>query len=203
MSQPSEGSSTLATTRTRPEYTQDERKLLLDIAHESILSLLETRETTLVAPSAHLSQPRGVFTTLYLNGNLRGCVGYPTPVLPLHRAVFETARAAASEDPRFRPVSLEEAPALQVSLSVLSLLCPIAAEDVEIGRHGLVISYGGQKGLLLPQVPLEHGWDRTTFLDQTCLKAGLPADAWRAGAKIEAFTAEVFGDADCIGQQNQ
>jgi uncharacterized protein (TIGR00296 family) len=85
---------------------------------------------------------------------------------------------------------------LEVSLSVLSPLFPIRPDAVEVGRQGLVVSLGGRRGLLLPQVPVEHGWDRETFLEQTCRKAGLPLDAWRRGATIEAFTAEVFGDGD-------
>ena len=83
-----------------------------------------------------------------------------------------------------------------VSLSILSPLRVIAPEEVEIGRHGLVVSQGGRRGLLLPQVPVEHQWDRVTFIEQTCRKAGLPLDAWRLGATLEAFTAEVFGDRD-------
>ncbi len=180
----------------KQEYIPEERKLLLEIARDAISSLLEGRELSIFTPSTHLSEPRGAFTTLYLNGNLRGCVGYPSPFIPLYRAVIETARAAAVDDPRFVPVSIDEAPKLRVSLSVLSALQPIAAEQIVVGQHGLVVSQGSQRGLLLPQVPVEHGWDRSTFLEQTCLKAGLPPTAWRTGAetKIEAFTAEVFGD---------
>jgi uncharacterized protein (TIGR00296 family) len=89
---------------------------------------------------------------------------------------------------------LGEAPGLKISISVLSPVAPIRAEEVIVGRHGLIISQGVFRGLLLPQVPVEHGWDRATFLEQTCRKAGLPLDAWKSGAKIEAFTAEVFGD---------
>jgi AmmeMemoRadiSam system protein A len=125
---------------------------------------------------------------------LRGCIGYAVPIAPLYRAVAETARAAAFEDSRFLPVTMEEAPRLEVSLSVLSGLVPIRPEAVEVGRHGLVISQGPRRGLLLPQVPVEQNWDRETFLGQTCRKAGLPPDAWRHAATIEAFTAEVFGD---------
>ncbi len=173
-----------------------------------------------------LTEARGVFTTLYLrsdylpsdspsgltgselpgelrrelhrklNRELRGCVGYAVPIAPLYRAVAETARAAAFEDSRFSPVTSEEAGNLEVSLSVLSLLFPIHPEAVEVGRHGLIISQGSRRGLLLPQVPVEHGWDRVTFLEQTCRKAGLPLDAWRKAATIEAFTAEVFSDSD-------
>jgi len=116
------------------------------------------------------------------------------PVSPLYLAVAETARAAAFEDTRFHPVDRPQAKQLKVSLSVLSPLFAIQPEDVEVGRHGLVVSLGGRRGLLLPQVPVEHGWDRETFLEQTCRKAGLPSDEWRKGASLEAFSAEVFGE---------
>jgi AmmeMemoRadiSam system protein A len=180
---------------TQDEFTREERFILLKLAHESILSALEHREISLDPPSPRFSEPRGAFTTLYLQGQLRGCVGYVLPVISLYRTVAETARAAAFEDTRFPPVTLVEAPALEISLSVLSPLRAIKPEEVEIGVHGLVVSYGGRRGLLLPQVPVEHGWDRLTFIEQTCQKAGLPRDAWKSGATLEAFTAEVFGDA--------
>jgi AmmeMemoRadiSam system protein A len=184
---------TLASTR-QNEFTPEERAVLLKLAHESILSALERREISLTPPSPHLEEPRGAFTTIYFHGNLRGCVGYVFPVASLYRTVAETARAAAFEDTRFSPVSPQEAPELDVSLSILSPLRVITPEEVEIGRHGLVVSHGGRRGLLLPQVPVEHQWDRATFMEQTCRKAGLPLDAWRQGATLEAFTAEVFGD---------
>jgi AmmeMemoRadiSam system protein A len=168
--------------------------LLLRLAHEAIDSALDGRKISVEPPSRHLAEPRGVFTTLYLLDRLRGCVGYVFPVASLYRGVIETARAAASEDTRFRPVTWEEAPHLKVSLSVLSLLSPIEPDQVQVGRHGLVVSLAGHRGLLLPQVPVEHEWDRVTFLEQTCRKAGLPMDAWNKGATIEAFTAEVFGE---------
>jgi AmmeMemoRadiSam system protein A len=180
---------------TYDEFTREERVTLLKLAHESILSALEQREISLDPPSPHFSEPRGSFTTIYLQGQLRGCVGYVLPIISLYRTVAETARAAAFEDSRFSPVTLEEARAIEVSLSVLSPLRTIMPEEVEIGIHGLVVSYGGRRGLLLPQVPVEHGWDRLTFIEQTCQKAGLPRDAWKSGATLEAFNAEVFGDA--------
>lgn len=191
--------------RTEPEFSTEQRKILLCIAHQAIVSgagheplLNEPPVAAASSPNvwALLLEPRGVFASLYLGGELRGCVGYAAPIRPLYRAVAETARAAAFEDSRFWPVSAAEAPELKISLSVLSPLFPIDAGQVEVGRHGLVISDGMRRGLLLPQVPGEHGWDRETFLEQTCYKAGLPADAWRKGATIEAFTAEVFGDED-------
>jgi AmmeMemoRadiSam system protein A len=192
-----------------PEFSFEQRRTLLRIAHEAILSVLERRPFPEPSPlPPGLSDPRGVFTTLYLRGDqhaglhrdlhrqLRGCVGYAVPIAPLYRAVAETARAAAFDDSRFLPVTREEALRMEVSLSVLSRLFPIRPEEVEVGRHGLVISLGARRGLLLPQVPVEHGWDRETFLEQTCRKAGLPLDAWRKTAAVEAFTAEVFADAD-------
>jgi AmmeMemoRadiSam system protein A len=191
----SESSSQPAGSRTR-EFSPQERRSLLRLAHEAIESTLEDRKISLDPPSAHLGEPRGVFTTIYLHAELRGCVGYLVPVTPLYRAVAETARAAASEDTRFRPVTREEAAQLEVSLSILSPLRPIEPEQVEIGRHGLVVTLAGRRGLLLPQVPVEHQWDRVTFLEQTCRKAGLPADAWKTGATLEAFTAEVFGETE-------
>jgi uncharacterized protein len=180
-----------------PGLSPDQRRILLRIARDAILSVAERRPFADAPPSLPgLSEPRGVFTTLYLRGELRGCVGYAMPVAPLYRAVAETARAAAFEDSRFSPVTKAEAIKLDVSLSVLSPLFPIHPEAVEVGRHGLVVSQGGRRGLLLPQVPVEYGWDRENFLEQTCRKAGLPLDAWRKGATIEAFTAEVFSDAN-------
>ncbi|HET7890443.1 MAG TPA: AmmeMemoRadiSam system protein A [Candidatus Sulfotelmatobacter sp.] len=176
------------------EFAPDERAVLLRLAHESILSALEGRDIPLDPPTDHLAEPRGAFTTLHLGGQLRGCVGYVLPVSPVYRAVADTARAAAFEDTRFHPVTLPEASQLEIELSILSPPLPIAAESVEIGRHGLLIGMAGKRGLLLPQVPTEHHWDRITFLEQTCRKAGLPLDAWKNGATIEAFTAEIFGD---------
>jgi len=233
---PSENPNGQATALLCAEFSPEQRRTLLAIAHESILYGLERRPFPVAPPASPgalsgLSEPRGVFTTLYLRsvlpgypgypGNpprgevrrdadqtrkphrdlhvhceLRGCVGYAVPVAPLYRAVAETARAAAFEDSRFLPVTKEEADRLQVSLSVLSRLFPIHPDAVEVGRHGLVISQGGHRGLLLPQVPTENDWDRETFLEQTCRKAGMPEDSWRKGANIEAFTAEVFSDAD-------
>lgn len=176
------------------EFSPEERALLLRLAHESILSALENREISLDSPTAHMSEPRGAFTSLYIGGQLRGCVGYVLPISSVYRAVADTARAAAFDDTRFNPVTIEEARRLQIELSILTPPKSIAADDVEVGRHGLLISMGAYRGLLLPQVPTEHHWDRITFLEQTCRKAGLPTDAWRKGAIIEAFAAEVFGE---------
>jgi AmmeMemoRadiSam system protein A len=186
------------------EFSAGERTVLLCLAHDSISSGLQQREISLEPPSIHLAEPRGVFTSLYLHKDfpgedkqrevLRGCVGYVLPTCSVYRAVAETARAAAFDDNRFSPVTSEEAPHLEVELSILSPMQPIQPEQVEIGRHGLLISWQGRRGLLLPQVAVEHDWDRTTFLEQTCRKAGLPLDAWQRGATIEGFTADIFGE---------
>jgi len=176
------------------EFSPEERSSLLQLAHESILSALEEREISLDPPTPHFAEPRGAFTSLYLDGHLRGCVGYVLPTSSVYRAVAETARAAAFEDTRFNPVTIEEARRVQIELSILSPPTPITPESIEVGRHGLLISTSFRRGLLLPQVPIEHHWDRVTFLEQTCRKAGLPTDAWQKGATIEAFTAEVFGE---------
>jgi AmmeMemoRadiSam system protein A len=196
MSPSPDGSSANASTASiaQNEFTPEERRVLLILAHQSILTALEGREISLTPPSPHLAEMRGAFTTIYHQHQLRGCVGYVVPVVSLYQTIAETARAAAFEDTRFPPVTSEEAAELEVSLSILSPLKSIRPEEVEIGRHGLLIGKGGHRGLLLPQVPVEHEWDRATFLEQTCRKAGLPPDAWQKGATIEAFTAEVFGD---------
>lgn len=176
------------------EFSREERTELLRLAHESILSALEQRELSLEPPTEHFAEPRGAFTSLYLDGALRGCVGYVLPVSAVYRTVAETARAAAFEDMRFPPVKLEEARNLTVELSILSPPQAISADDIVIGRHGLLITMNADRGLLLPQVSMEHNWDRVKFLEQACRKAGLPIDAWQKGATIEAFTAEVFGE---------
>ncbi len=176
------------------EYSAVERQLLLRLAHDSIEAALDNRYVDLTPPDPHLAEPHGAFTTLYLRGVLRGCIGYVFPAETLYKTVAETARAAAFDDPRFEPVTSLEAPQLTVEISVLSPLRQIRADEVVVGRHGLVVTQGSRRGLLLPQVAVEWGWDRETFLTQTCLKAGLPPKAWQQGAELQAFTAEVFGD---------
>jgi len=176
------------------EYSLAERALLLRLAHQSIESALEERTLDLTPPGQHLAEHRGAFTTLHLHQRLRGCIGYVFPTQPLYQTVAETAKAAAFDDPRFEPVTLTEALALKIEISILSPLRPIAPEEIVVGQHGLVVTQGNRRGLLLPQVPIEWEWDRETFLAQTCLKAGLDLDAWQHGAELQAFTAEVFGE---------
>ena len=146
-------------------------------------------------------EPRGVFVTWKRARDeaLRGCIGYPLPVLPLRRAVEEAAAAAAFEDPRFPPIRAEELPELLVEVSVLALPRPIAVADrpggVRPGIDGLIVRRGRASGLLLPQVAPEQGWGAEAFLDGTCEKAGLPPGAWRRpDVDVRAFEAEVFGE---------
>lgn len=193
MSPPSEPPQIIATPETC-QYSPAERQLLLRLAHDSIQSALDGRELDVTPPTAHLAEPRGAFTTLHLQGQLRGCIGYILPADSLYKTVADAARAAAFEDPRFEPVTLSDAPKLKLEISVLSPPQPIRPDEVVVGRHGLIVSQGVRRGLLLPQVPLEWEWDRETFLAQTCLKAGLPPDAWQHGAQLQGFTAEVFGE---------
>jgi AmmeMemoRadiSam system protein A len=178
----------------RGEYSAEEQRLLLGVAHRAIETALTGGKLEYEPPSEHLAQPRGAFTTLHVEGQLRGCVGYVDAGYSVWRTVGETAVAAAFNDTRFYPVTLEEAPRLKIEISVLSPAFPVRPDQVEVGRHGLIVAMDRQRGLLLPQVPVEHGWDRETFLAQTCMKAGLPQDAWKNGARLEAFTAEVFGE---------
>jgi AmmeMemoRadiSam system protein A len=171
-----------------------ERNALLGIARRALEGYVREGKVPREAPEGKLAAPGTAFVTLTKRGRLRGCIGYTEPVAPLFRVVQECAVAAATEDPRFPPVSAKELAELRVEISVLTPLFPIRPEEVEVGRHGLLVSQGRTRGLLLPQVPVEQGWDRETFLDQTCGKAGLPPSAWRHGATLQGFTAEVFGE---------
>jgi len=176
--------------------TKTQRNELLRLARESIVSFLRGDHPATPATSDPvLSGKRGAFVTLYVDGELRGCIGYPLPFKPLAEAVAEMAVAAASQDFRFASIAEKELGRLRIEISALTLPRAVGSPDeVEVGRHGIIISRGHSSGLLLPQVPGEYGWDRETFLRHGCLKAGLPDDAWKKGAKIEVFEAQVFGE---------
>lgn len=173
-----------------------QRRFLLRLAREAVTArLTDGRPVKGKTDDPVFREKRGAFVTLTKGGELRGCIGYPLPVKPLAEAVAEMAVAAAFEDPRFEAVSPAELPELRFEISVLSLPEPIDdPEKIVVGRHGIIISRGFNKGLLLPQVPVEYQWDRRTYLRHGCLKAGLPPDAWEKGARIEIFEAEVFGE---------
>jgi len=176
------------------EYSAEERSEMLRWAREAVSAAVLGEALGTGAPTEHLGERRGAFTSLHTNRKLRGCIGFVEPLYPLWQTVYETARAAATQDPRFLPIGADELTHLAVEISVISALRPIEPCHVEVGKHGLLISRGNRRGLLLPQVAAGAGWTAEEFLAQTCIKAGLPPDTWRAGAKVEAFTAEVFGE---------
>jgi uncharacterized protein len=184
------------------EYSDEERRWLLRLAQMSIRAAVRGDSLPMPEASAHLREKRGAFVTLTKDGKLRGCIGMVIGVEPLDATVRAMAQAAALQDSRFSPVTEDELERLKVEISVLSPMFEIAPEDVVVGRHGLMATYGGRRGLLLPQVAPEWGWDRETFLAQTCRKAGLAPEQWKHGAKLEAFTAEVFGEKE-LGESLQ
>ena len=136
------------------------------------------------------------FVTLYLDDQLRGCIGSLEARIPLVDTVMEVAAKAAKEDPRFYPLSAAELPIVTLEISVLSPLKQITSiDEIIIGTHGLVFEWGYARGVFLPQVPVEQGWDKETYLRETAMKAGCPPDSWKkSGAKLFVFTCEVFGD---------
>jgi AmmeMemoRadiSam system protein A len=172
-----------------------QRETLLGIARAAVEAAARGEPYSPASDDPELTKPGACFVTLKNAGELRGCIGVTEAHSPLHEAVARMARASALEDPRFPPVGPAEAPQLTIEISILSPQERVGdVSEIEVGRHGLVIEQGGQRGLLLPQVPVEWGWDRTQFLRHCCMKAGLPTDAWERGAAIYSFTAEVFGE---------
>ena len=192
--------------------TPGDRRRLLEIARSAIESRFSDgpsggppegpsggRDSAGETFSAVLGEKRGVFVTLHRRGALRGCIGYIEGFKPLQQAVGEMARAAAFGDPRFDPVSAAELAELDVEISVLTPLRRMAdRSEIKIGEHGLYIRKGPRSGLLLPQVATDYNWDRYEFLDQTCRKAGLPAGAWKEGATIYIFSAQIFNESEVM-----
>jgi AmmeMemoRadiSam system protein B/AmmeMemoRadiSam system protein A len=178
--------------------TDPEKRELLALARKSVESVVKQKEIYVppASDSITLNQERGAFVTLTEGGNLRGCIGYTSAVKPLYMTVRDTATHAAVHDPRFQPVSAEELPQLEYEVSVLSPLRRVTdIEQIKVGEHGLLMKNGTSEGLLLPQVPVEQGWDRQTFLEQTCRKARLSADCWKdEDTDIFSFTAVVFNE---------
>jgi AmmeMemoRadiSam system protein A len=175
----------------------ENRQSLLTLARESISAHLRGAAAPRGAASPALDVPAGVFVTVKVHGQLRGCIGIPEANQSLRDVVQHCARAAAFEDPRFSPLRADEFASTTVEISVLSNFHGVTdPAQIVVGRHGLVIEKGMHRGLLLPQVAVEHEWTVEQFLEHTCRKAGLPRDAWRTGATVEAFEAEVFGDGD-------
>lgn len=174
----------------------EEQNLLLGLARRTLEVYLATgKRPELEKASGRFMEESGAFVTLHQGENLRGCIGTFIGEGPLLETVQSMAVAAATRDPRFPSVEADEVPGLTLEISVLSPLREGSADEVEVGVHGVFITRGHHRGVLLPQVAVEHGWDRETFLDQTCLKAGLPPGTWRdAETNIELFTAQVFSE---------
>lgn len=175
----------------------EDKKRLLAIAHQTVEDASVGR-----APRAWPTAPgqppdeRGAFVTLHKNGQLRGCIGNFVGDGSLERTVSQMAVAAASQDPRFRPLRPDELAEIDIEVSVLSPLERIDdPELIEVGRHGIYLISPRGRGVLLPQVAVEQGWDRWTFLDHTCLKAGLNPGCWREPeVNIFIFSADIFGE---------
>jgi len=194
--------------------TEKEKKDLLKLVRNTLQSYLATQEVPALCDlTGALLKPAGAFVTLKavrrahgLGGGrdadpddrneLRGCIGCFDTSDSLAKTVQRMAVAAATEDPRFYPVQLSELPLISIEISVLSPREPLKdLKSVEVGRHGLCVAKDFRRGVLLPQVPVEHGWSREEFLSHTCMKAGLPADAWeKGGLKWESFTAQIIGE---------
>jgi len=177
---------------------EEQRKTLLHIARKAVEAATRGEGYTPEANDPELQQLGAAFVTLKKRGDLRGCIGNIEAHEPTLTSVARMARAAALEDPRFPPVRPAEVPDLTIDISLLSPAEAVTdVNEIEVGRHGLIIEQGSNRGLLLPQVPGEWGWDREQFLEHTCRKAGLPKGCWRSEkSTLYAFTAEVFGEED-------
>ncbi len=175
-----------------------DRKALLMMARETIERYLTTKTVPLARnPSPDLEQTRGMFVTLNEHGKLRGCIGEIVTEKPLYRLVGSVALKSALEDPRFPPLRREELKDIEIEISVLTPVAPVAgADDIVVGRDGVILKKDGRSAVFLPQVATEQGWGRNEMLDQLCMKAGLPSSCWKSGARFLTFQAEVFSEAD-------
>jgi hypothetical protein len=180
--------------------SQKEGKNLISLARKSILSAFNGKDIPdFEIKKDGLNEKKGVFVTLTLNDELRGCIGYPYPTIPLYKAVMESAKAAAFDDIRFHPMTEDEISDIRIEISVLTKPEEIRAQgegiikDIEVGKDGLIIEYSGFSGLLLPQVASENKWDAEKFLEQTCIKAGVSPKSWKnKSCKIYKFQAQIF-----------
>ena len=175
--------------------TEDEKKTLRQIAYTTIEGRVQGEKTPRVdVLTESLKEKRGAFVTLHKRGQLRGCIGLIQPNKPLHQTVEEMAAAAAFNDPRFESLTSKELKEIELEISVLTPLERVRdVKDIKVGKHGLYIKKGFSSGLLLPQVATDHNWDRITFLEETCRKAGLPQNAWKdKDAEIYLFSADIF-----------
>lgn len=175
-----------------------DKRLLLEIARQALHAGVERHESLQSLPKDPAPpESTGAFVTLRKRGRLRGCIGQVGAGLPLIEVVAHCAKAAALDDPRFQPVQPEELAEIEIEISALSPFQEIAPDAIEAGKHGLMVSRGYQRGLLLPQVATEMRWSARKFLEETCVKAGFERDAWRDHqTKIQGFTAEVFSESE-------
>ena len=173
-----------------------EQKVLLLLARETIVARVNGQPLpTVERPSSALQAPYGCFVTIKQKDQLRGCIGSFVSSNPLWQTVQEMAVSAATKDPRFYPMKPEDLADFQLEISVLSPLTQIQSiDEIHVGSHGIYLIKGHNHGVLLPQVAVEHGWDRDVFLKQTCRKAGLPDDGWQKDCEIYIFSAEVFSE---------
>lgn len=179
--------------------TPQQRATLLAIARKAIETcVLNGKPTIELTEETAINDRLGCFVSIKQNGQLRGCIGKFQPQWPLYQEVAEMACAAATQDPRFYPMGQDDLDNFLIEISVLSPLVKITdPNDIQVGSHGIYLEKGSYRGVLLPQVAVEHQWDRTMFLSQTCTKAGLPANAWQSEeTDIFIFTAQVFAEAD-------
>lgn len=178
--------------------TDDDKRKLLALTRQVLIDHLEQREPARIeADSEALSQQRAAFVTWRKRstGELRGCIGEVIAQRSLIESVVRMAVASGTQDPRFPPITMNEMPNLTVEISALTPMTPIEPDDVEVGRHGLMIAKGHRSGLLLPQVPVEQGWSREGFLRGLCSKAGLRREAWKdPDVRLLSFEAEVWGE---------
>jgi AmmeMemoRadiSam system protein A len=176
--------------------SSDDWQALAEIAHRSISSAVIKKSLPDLPPfPPSLFLPGGAFVSLYSHGELRGCVGQVENPGSLADVVAQSAISAALYDTRFTPITPEEVDTLKVEISVLSVPESISLEAIEVGRHGLLVARERFRGLLLPQVATERKWNAQRFLEETCVKAGLPRDAWRDPAtKVFGFTAEIYSE---------
>lgn len=174
---------------------EEEKKTLLAIARKAVSDKIEGKEERPSSKLEGLARQGGAFVTIHKEGDLRGCIGIFESNLPLYETIANMALSAAFKDPRFSPLRVEELDIIDFEISVLSPLREIEnREEIEVGKHGIHVTKGFYRGVLLPQVASEYGWDVETFLSHTCMKAGLPADEWKRGVKIEIFSAQIFGE---------
>jgi AmmeMemoRadiSam system protein A len=181
---------------------EETRNYLLVTARNAIFETLDLpRSDVDEVSNPVLDSQRGAFVTLKISGRLRGCIGHIEGSQPLRQTIEAMAKAAAFQDPRFPPLAADEAPSISIEISILTPLKQISRpEEIEVGKHGLVVEKGFHRGLLLPQVAEEYKWEQDAFLEHTCRKAGLPADAWQdADTRIFVFSAEVFGEEPASG----